>query len=144
PVPLDFAADRTGGIFDDGETMAACDIDEPRKVAGHPHLVNTKDGAALGRDRRFDLAHIDIVCLRLDVDENRNCTTIGNRVCRRDVGMTDRDDLVARRNSGRQERKVESRGAVRHGHRVAGTDELCKLAFESCYFWSLCGPTTQD
>jgi len=42
PVPKDLAADRAGGIFDQCEVVASGNIDDPRKIARHTHLMDAE------------------------------------------------------------------------------------------------------
>src|SRR5690606_8284993 len=94
-LPQDFAADGTGGILDHRDGVSLPDCNYGREVAGHAELVNAEDRPGARRDCRLDQIGIDVVAIRLDVDEDGNSPTVADRIRGRDEGVTDGDDLVA-------------------------------------------------
>ncbi len=120
-----------GGVLDDHQPVPVRDRGDRFHVAGEPPVVQDDYGLRLRADCRLEVGRIEVQLLRPhDVDEDRlgagvtDCVGGGDEVERRD------EHLVARPASNRQKCQVQSRGAVRHGDRVAGAAELGELPLE--------------
>ena len=59
------------GIFDDGDVMAAADIENGVHLASNTRIVHRHDRLGSVGDRRFDQRLIDVKCVLPDVNEDR-------------------------------------------------------------------------
>ena len=130
-VHADLASDSTGGILDQGNAVAICDRNERCEIAGHPHLVDHYDRARAGRDRFGHAVRIDVVGVRIDVDEDGGRTAISNAIGGRDKGMAGRDHLVTRTNVECGQSKVQGGGAVGNRARIGRANQSRKVTLES-------------
>ena len=83
-IEPDLASRGASGIFDQGNVMTTCHRHKRMQVARHSHLVNCENGARAIGYGFVHMLRIEIVGRRIDVHENRSCTTIPNGVGRRD------------------------------------------------------------
>ena len=83
-IEPDLASRGAGGVFDQGNVMATCHRHKGMQVARHSHLVNCENGASTIGYSFVHMLRIKIVSRRIDVHENRGCTTVPNGVGRRD------------------------------------------------------------
>src|SRR5215831_18142248 len=98
PLSIDpnLAAHGASRILDQGYAVSVCDFDQRRQVARHAHLMDRQDRP---RARRYCFCYaiwIDIVGIRIDIDEDGICSTISDGVRGRDKRMAGRDHLVIR------------------------------------------------
>ena len=140
-VPLDFRARGAGGVFDHCKVVAASDRHDGGEIAGQAHLVNHQDGLGLFGDRRFDQRRVNVVGVRIDIDEHRRRAAVEHDVGRGDVRMADRDYFIARADAGGDQGEVQAGGAIGDGDRVLGADKSRELLFEGRDFGALCDPT---
>src|SRR5262249_61078023 len=59
-VPANFASNSAGGIFDDRQRIAPSNTCNCLYIAGHAHLVDTKDRTRAFRDHVLDQCRINI------------------------------------------------------------------------------------
>src|SRR5215475_7220340 len=140
-VPENFAADRAGGVFDNGDSMSSCHLEHRFQIAGHAHLMNAQDGSRPLTDGTFDPPRIDIECSRIDINEDRARATIANAVCGSDVGMADCNDFIARANPNRQESQMQGSRSAGNSARVRCSDEGREFLFKGRDLRPLCNPT---
>ena len=86
--------------------------------------VDGHDGRGPVGDRRLDLAGIDLECLRVGVDEDRQGVLEQHRVDRGDERVGRNDHLVARLDADRRQRGEEGTRAVGGGHAMLRAGQL--------------------
>ena len=77
-VDADLASRGASGIFDQDDAVPISQRGECREIARHAHLVNGYDRARTRGDCFGDSIRIDIVGVRIDVDEDRRGTAISD------------------------------------------------------------------
>ena len=70
-VQIDLAADRTGRIFHERQSVLIGNRSESFQIAGHAHLMNSQDRPSLRGDGFLNSARINIEGGRLNIDKNR-------------------------------------------------------------------------
>src|SRR5438128_5687637 len=143
-VPQDLTACRTRSIFYHWYGEAARDIRDGGDITRHAHLMYTEDGLGALRNRGLYFVWIDIECAFLDVDKNWHCAAVANAIRGGNERMTDRDHLGAGVHADREQGKMKSGGAIRHGAGVACPYMTRKLALERGYFGTLRDPAREN
>ena len=78
--------------------------------------MNDDRCSGLGRYRAADFVRINVECLFLDINENRDRPNARNRRGRRDETVRGDDDFVARLDTRRSERQLDGKGSVGYGN----------------------------
>jgi hypothetical protein len=76
------------------------DPSNPAEIAGHSHLMHTKNGSRQRADGSLNKVGINVEGIRTYVHENRRCLAVTNAVCSRNIRMANRDDFVPRTDAG--------------------------------------------
>ena len=105
--------------------------------------MHAKDGPGPGRDRGFEKFGIEIEGVALDIDENRLRAAGADAICAGNKGMADGDDLIAKTDTNRTQRKLEGRSTAGDGADIGSTDYCRKFVLEGFDLWSLRDPSRQ-
>ena len=144
PFPLDLAAARAGRVFDQRKIVAPGDRHDALQIARQSHLVDDQQCTRLLGDRRLDKSRVDVVGVRLDVDEDRRSAAVADAVGGGDVRVTDRDNLIARLHAGNQKGQVQCCRTVGDRTGVRRADHFGEFALEGGDLGALRDPATQD
>lgn len=133
-------AERVAAVFDQPQAMLVAQRLDLRQVERVAQGVGQHDGFGLGGDGGFDEVGVDVVCLHVDVDEDRDGAELHDGVDRGREACSYADDFVTLLDGplaelGRGERaesdEVGRRAGV-DGDEVLDADELGQLALELC------------
>src|SRR5262249_22663979 len=103
-----------------------------------------QDGASGWRNGRLNAGRVDVIGMRVDIDENGGCTAISDAVRSGDERMADGDDFIPGANASSQEGEMQRGGAIGYSAGVWGADTSCELALEGGDFGPLGEPTRED
>ena len=91
--------------------MAACNVQDGIEIRGLAMQVHRQDRLGAVGDRRLDLGDVHVEGVRVHVDEHGAGARVVDGRHGRDEGAGDRDDLVPRTDTGRQESQMQGAGA---------------------------------
>src|SRR5262245_4761514 len=106
--------------------------------------MDAENGPGSWRNRALDQSRIHVISLRLNVDKDRDRAAVTDTIRGSDVGMTHRHNLIARPNSNRQERQMQSSRAAGNSAGIIRPNAGSKLAFECSHFMSLGNPAGEQ
>jgi hypothetical protein len=118
-------------VLDDGQPMAGGDGVDRGEIGALAEQAHRQDRARRGTDRGLEQRRIEIVGVRIDVDEDRPCAEQRDRLAGGDEGERRGDDLVARSHPERHQREQECVGSACDGDAVprAGIRREPRLEF---------------
>ena len=96
-----------GGIFDHFQVVLVGHRHNPAHVAGESADVDWLDGARILVDQRFYLVGIHLECVDVHIDEYRQRIAKKNSLNGRDVGAGSYQNLVARSDANRVQRRMQ-------------------------------------
>src|SRR4029079_12135024 len=117
-------------ILDDFKFVCTSDSHNAFHIAWHADLMDAHDGLGARRDRCLDLVRIQIERSRIDIDEDRDRSTLTDCVRRGDESMAGHDDLIAGFYTYREETEMKSNGAIGNGASVLRTNSSSKFLLE--------------
>ena len=100
------------------------------QVGGDAQLMDGHDGACPRCDRGLDAGRVEIVALRVDVDEDGRRAGMSYRIGRGDEAERRDDDLVTGPDAERDQGEMERRGPVGRGDPVPDVDVARDRLFE--------------
>ncbi len=109
-APAVFAADRVGGVLDQGDAVAPGDRAQAFEIQGGAGVVNRHDGAGARADGGFHCLRRTHQGVAVDVDEHRGGAEQGDDVGGGDPGQRRRDHFVAGADAQRQQGDVQGAG----------------------------------
>src|SRR4051812_27312049 len=86
-MPANFTPNRASRVLDNCQLVALSDGGNQADIARHADLMNAEYGPSARVDLFLDEGRIEIVSIRLDIDENRRRAAVSNTVCSGDKGM---------------------------------------------------------
>jgi len=123
--------DRVRGIFNHGQLVFACDLQNCRHIAGIAGIMHHHNRFGLFRDRGFHSAGREAQPVRaLNIRENRHSAGITDRVRAGDEGERRQDHLVAGSDAERQAGQMQGGGGVGDCQSVGAARELGVLLLE--------------
>ncbi len=100
-----------GGVFDDGEIMAAGDGEDGVHVGGLAVQMNGEDGAGARGDGGFQLSGVQVVGAGIDVDVNGRGAGVADGGDGGVESVGDGDDLIAGADARGEQGEVQGAGA---------------------------------
>ena len=95
PAALIFAEEPVGVIFDDGEAVAAGQVEDRVHFAADASIVDRHDGLSARGQECFESCFVEIQGVRTDIAENRFGAAQDESVDGRDEGEGGHDDFIA-------------------------------------------------
>src|SRR5919109_435265 len=121
-----------GGVFDDVEAMSLGQLEDWAHVRGLTGEVDWHDRLRPLRQCSLDLLRVDVVRLRIAIDEYNVGTDARDGQGSRNVGVRGHDDLVAGADFQRRQGQTESVETAADTDAVSGFDEVGKRSLETC------------
>jgi hypothetical protein len=105
------SSDGASSVFNHHQTMASRNVANLSQGCRQPNLVNDQDSSGSRSDGILNTLRVHVVRQWVDVNENRDCPGVDNRIGRCDERQAGTQYLISGSDAAGQKRQVESRGA---------------------------------
>ena len=96
PLSLPFGAVRLSGIFNNGKAASTGDFHDAVHIGGIAAVVNDFYRLCAGGDGRFHRISRNLICVRFDIDENRDSACENDSRGGSDEGYRRNDNFISR------------------------------------------------
>ncbi|MCS6777669.1 MAG: hypothetical protein RMJ43_03850 [Chloroherpetonaceae bacterium] len=128
-LPVVARADGLCAVFDDGDVVLLCDVEDVVEAGGDALHVDGDDGACARCDSVREVCGVESEGF-VDFGDDGHGSDGGDGSGRCDVGVGGHDDFVSGADAEAVEGADERGGAAVDGERVPDADEVCGFVFE--------------